>query len=315
MRKLKSSEKEAAAGFLFLLPNVLGFLIFTLVPVIVSLVLSFVRWDMLSPAHFIGLTNFINLLGFHKEAFGGIVPNDPLFWQCLGNTLFLMMIIPVQIMASLGLAMAMTKKLKFINFFRAVFFMPTITNGVAICLLWAWIYNYDFGLLNNLMVRFGNFISVPFTRVPWLVSTAWAKPSLMLMGLWIMIGGYNMILFMAALQGVPRELYEAAQIDGAGSWHKFWSITWPMISPTTFFVTIMAIIGGFQGGFMQAYIMTGGGPDRSTTTLEYLIYNHLYSWQHVGYAAAIAWFVFIVVFVVTLLNWRFGGKLVQYSHY
>ena len=124
-----------------------------------------------------------------------------------------------------------------------------------------------------------------------------------------------MILFLAALQGVPRELYEAAQIDGAGSWQKFWSITWPMISPTTFFVTIMAVIGGFQGGFMQAYIMTGGGPEHSTTTLEYLIYNHLYSWQHVGYSAAIAWFVFVVVFSITLVNWRYGGKAVQYYHY
>jgi multiple sugar transport system permease protein len=302
------------AGFLFLLPNFLGFLVFTLIPVVISLGLSFVRWDMLSPAQFVGFTNFANLLGFHKEA-SRIVPNDPLFWQCLGNTLFLMIIIPVQIMASLGLAVVMTRKIRFINFFRAVFFLPTITNGVAICLLWAWIYNYDFGLLNNLIVRLGNFLSIPLARVPWLTSAAWAKPSLMLMGLWIMLGGYNMILFMAALQGVPRELYEAAQIDGAGSWHKFWSITWPMISPTTFFVAVMATIGGFQGGFMQAYIMTGGGPNRSTTTLEYLIYNHLYSWQHVGYAAAIAWFVFIVVFVVTLLNWRFGGKLVQYSHY
>jgi multiple sugar transport system permease protein len=127
-----------------------------------------------------------------------------------------------------------------------------------------------------------------------------------------MMGGYNMLLYMAALKGVPKDLYEAAEIDGADGWHKFWSITWPMISPTTFFIAIMAVIGGFQGGFMQAYIMTGGGPDRSTTTLEYLIYNHLYSWQHVGYAAGIAWFVFIVVFIITVFNWKFGGRLVHY---
>lgn len=269
---------------------------------------------MLSIPKFVGFTNFIHLLGFHREA-AVFVPNDPLFWKCLGNTLFLMLIIPIEIMASLALALVMTRKLRLINLFRTIYFLPTITNGVAICLLWAWIYNYDFGLLNNLIVKFGSFLSVPFSRVPWLTSTAWAKPSLMILGLWIMLGGYNMILFMAALQGVPRELYEAAEIDGAGAWHKFWSITWPMISPTTFFVAVMAIIGGFQGGFMQAYVMTGGGPDRSTMTLEYLIYNHLYSWQHVGYAASIAWFVFIAVFIVTLFNWRFGGKLVQYSHY
>ena len=194
-------------------------------------------------------------------------------------------------------------------------FLPTITNGVAICLLWAWLYNYDFGLLNGLIIKLGGFLHISFKGIPWLTSTTWSKPSLMIMGLWIAMGGYNMILFVAALQGVPKELYEAAEIDGADPWHKFWSVTWPMISPTTFFIAIMAVIGGFQGGFMQAYVMTGGGPERSTTTLEYLIYNHLYSWQHVGYAAAIAWFVFVIVFIITLFNWRFGGRLVQYYHY
>ncbi|MFA5143661.1 MAG: sugar ABC transporter permease [Candidatus Omnitrophota bacterium] len=314
MTKLKSSEKEAISGYLFILPNFLGFLVFTLLPVIFSLVFSFVRWDLLSAPVFIGFSNFISLLGFHKEGAGWIA-NDPLFWKCFGNTLYLMMIIPLEIMASLIVALVMNHKMKGMNFFKTVFFLPTITNGVAICLLWYWIYNTDFGLINTVMVNAGRALGIHINGIPWLTSTLWSKPSLMMMGLWIMIGGYNMILFLAALQGVPRELYEAAEIDGAGSWEKFWSITWPMISPTTFFVTIMAVIGGFQGGFMQAYIMTGGGPEYSTTTLEYLIYNHLYSWHNVGYAAAIAWFVFIVIFLVTLFNWRFGGKLVQYAHY
>ncbi|MDD3906299.1 MAG: sugar ABC transporter permease [Candidatus Omnitrophica bacterium] len=314
MIKLKSSDKEAVAGYLFVLPNFIGFAVFTLVPVILSLVLSFVNWDMLSPPKMVGLANFINLVGFHKEA-AGFVANDPLFWKCLGNTLYLMLIIPVEIMASLVLALVVNHRIRGINLFKTIYFLPTITNGVAICLLWAWIYNSDFGLLNSIIIKCANFLSIHAHGIPWLTSVEWAKPSLMMMGLWIMMGGYNMILFLAALQGVPRELYEAAEIDGAGSWEKFWSITWPMISPTTFFITVMAVIGGFQGGFMQAYIMTGGGPDRSTMTLEYLIYNHLYSWQHVGYAACIAWFVFMIVFLVTIFNWRFGGKLVQYSHY
>ncbi len=300
---MKSSEKEALVGYLFILPNFAGFALFTLVPVVLSFALSFVSWDMLSPPKMIGFANFIGLA------------TDPLFWKCLGNTLYLMLIIPVQIMASLALALVVNHKIKGISLFKAIFFLPTITNGVAICLLWAWLYNYDFGLLNSLIIKLGAILGVRLQGVPWLTSVTWAKPSLMMMGLWVAMGGYNMILFLAALKGVPRELYEAAEIDGAGSWEKFWGITWPMISPTTFFVAVMSIIGGFQGGFMQAYIMTGGGPDRSTTTLEYLIYNHLYSWQHVGYAASIAWFVFIMVFVVTIINWRFGGKLVQYSHY
>jgi multiple sugar transport system permease protein len=226
-----------------------------------------------------------------------------------------MLIIPIEMIAALILALALNQKITGIKLFRFLYFLPTITNGVAICLLWAWIYNNDFGLLNSLIVKFGNFINQPLKGIPWLTSTAWSKPSLMIMGLWVAMGGYNMILFLAALQGVPRELYEAAEIDGADGWQKFWAITWPMISPTTFFIAIMAVIGGFQGGFMQAYVMTGGGPNRSTTTLEYLIYNHLYSWQHVGYSAAIAWFVFVFVFVITLINWRYGGKLVQYYHY
>ena len=311
---MKSLDQEALAGYLFILPNFFGFLVFTLVPVAFSLALSFINWDMLSSPKFVGFLNFGTLLGFHREA-GRLVANDSLFWKCLFNTLYLMMIIPVQIMASLALALLVNKKIKGVSIFKSIYFLPTISNGVAICLLWAWIYNYDFGLLNTLIIKFGNLIQAPLKAIPWLTSVAWAKPSLMIMGLWIMMGGYNMILFLAALKGVPKELYEAADIDGAGAWDKFWRVTWPMISPTTFFVAVMAVIGGFQGGFMQAYIMTGGGPNRSTTTLEYLIYNHLYSWQHVGYAAAIAWFVFIVIFGITLLNWRFGGRLVQYSHY
>jgi len=312
--QLKKAQREAVVGYLFILPNFLGFLVFTLIPVVFSFILSFAKWDMLTPPQFVGFANFIGLLGFHREA-AALVANDPLFWKCVGNTLFLMMVIPVQIMAALALAVAMNQKIKNITIFRTFYFLPTITNGVAICLLWAWIYNYDFGLLNSLIVKLGNFLHLPLQNIPWLTSVKWAKPSLMLMGLWVMIGGYNMILFMAALQNVPRELYEAASIDGASTWQKFWSITWPMISPTTFFVTVMAVIGGFQGGFMQAYIMTGGGPERSTTTLEYLIYNHLYSWQHAGYAAGIAWFVFVVIFTVTLFNWKLGGRLVQQYHY
>ncbi len=314
MAGLKGPKHEVRAGYLFILPNFLGFLVFILVPVIFSLILSFVRWDILTPPSFVGFSNFIKLLGFQRIG-GQLIPNDPLFWKCLGNTLFLMMIIPIEIMAALGLAVVMNQKIKNMTLFRTFYFLPTITSGVAICLLWAWIYNYDFGLLNSLIIKSGHLLAVPLKGIPWLTSVKWAKPSLMLMGLWIMMGGYNMILFMAALQNVPREFYEAASIDGASGWQRFWSITWPMISPTTFFISVMAIIGGFQGGFMQAYIMTGGGPERSTTTLGYLIYNHLYSWQHAGYAAGIAWFMFIAIFLVTLLNWRFGGRRVQYYHY
>ncbi|MDD5085787.1 MAG: sugar ABC transporter permease, partial [Candidatus Omnitrophica bacterium] len=129
---------------------------------------------------------------------------------------------------------------------------------------------------------------------------------------WQSIGGHNMILYLAALQGIPRELYEAADIDGASEWQKFWAVTWPQISPTTFFIAIMSIIGGFQSGFDAAYIMTGGGPNGSTTTIMYYIYNNAFQWFNMGYAAAIAWFLFLIIFIFTLLYWKVGGKLVHY---
>lgn len=162
-------------------------------------------------------------------------------------------------------------------------------------------------MLNTLLSYIG------ITGPAWLQHETWAKLSLMLMGLWGGIGGANMILYLAALQGIPQHLYEAAEIDGANFWQKFRHITIPMISPTTFFIFIMSVIGGFQGGFQNAYLMTRGGPGNATTTLEYYIYNNAFVWFWMGKASAIAWFLFVVIFIVTLFNWKYGGKKVQYS--
>ncbi len=249
------------------------------------------------------LLNIFPVWGFSNDIWAA---NDPYFWQFLGNTLFMMLAIPIGMFASLGLALLMNKKLKGIVFFRAVYFLPSICAGVALYVLWRWIYNTDLGLLNTIL----GYIGIP--KVEWLTSTAWSKPSLMLMGIWTGVGGYNMILYLAGLQGIPLDLYEAADIDGASGWQKFWSVTWPMLSPTTFFIFVMSVIGGFQGGFDAAYIMTGGGPAGSTTTLSYYIYNNAYAWFKMGYAASIAWVLFALVFVVTLFNWKFGGKVVHY---
>jgi len=313
---VKARHIETATAYLFLLPNFLGFLIFTSLPVLASLFLSFmdaqlVPWPKVLSANFIGFANFIKLLGFHAQD-GAWLANDPKFWKFTGNTLFLMMVIPIQMFSSLILAIIMNQKLKGIAVFRTIYFLPTISSGVAICLLWQWIYNPNFGLLNSMITKIGSMLGADWQGPLWLSSMAWAKPSLMIMSLWVAIGGYNTILYLAALQNIPKDYYEAAEIDGANGWQKFWSITWPMISPTTFFITIMSIIWGFQGGFEQAYIMTRGGPNGATTTLEYYIYNNLYEWHHVGYAASVAWFLFIIIFVITLINWRFGGKLVHY---
>ena len=306
---LKHSLREAVAGYFFVLPNFTGFLIFTSLPVLASFVLAFVDWDLITKPHFVGFKNVIQLLGFQWEG-ARLLPRDPDFWKFLGNTGFLMLGIPLNMAASLLLALVMNQKLKGIVFFRTIYFLPSICSGVAIYMLWQWIYNPDFGLLNTLLRKVsGGWIAGPH----WLTSTAWAKPALILMGVWTEMGGYNMILYLAGLQSIPRELYEASEIDGANAWQKFWHITWPMLAPTTFFIFVMSMIGGFQGGFQQAYIMTGGGPAGSTTTIEYYIFNNVYVWQHMGYAAAIAWVLFALVFVVNLLTWRFGGRVVHYG--
>jgi len=345
---LRNWVREAIAGYLFIAPNFIGFLLFTSLPVVASLLLSFFSWDILTPPHLatyadpqdrehprlryrVPIKNFVELLGFEsrvvKETGGGkrsgganregkvvkYFPRDPQFWMYCWNTLFLMMAIPVSMAASLCLALLMNQKLRGILVYRTIFFLPSITAGVALYMLWRWIYNPDFGLLNAALMGVGRVLHVYVPKIEWLASTTWSKPALMIMGLWTAMGGRTMILYLAALQTVPRELYEAADIDGASGWQKFWNVTWPMLSPTTFFVFVMAVIRGFQGGFQQAYIMTRGGPAGSTTTIGYYIYNHAFQWFNMGYAATIAWFLFLVVFSITLFNWRFGGRVVHYN--
>lgn len=300
---MKDSTKEAIAGYGFLFPNFIGFLLFTSLPVLASLALSFMNVDLISSPKIFKLVGFKNF---------GQMFMDPYFWKYCWNTVVLMAAIPFSIGGSLIMALALNEKIKGIVIFRTIYFLPTICSGVAIYVLWRYIYNSDYGLLNTLIARFGQFIHIPLKGPNWLTEEAWAKPALIIMSVWQMVGGYNMILYLAALQGVPRDLYEAAEIDGANSWQKFWAVTWPQISPTTFFIATMSIIGGFQGGFDQAYVMTGGGPAGSTTTIIYYIFNNAFQWQQMGYAAAISWFLFLVILFITILKWKVFGKLVHY---
>jgi len=297
---LKNSTKETLAAYGFLGPNLLGFLIFTSIPVGASLCLSFVKWDLLSAPRFVGLANFVELF------------QDPFFWKYCWNTVYMMLAIPLGMAGSLILALGMNQKLKGIVIFRTVYFLPTLCAGVAIYMLWRLIYNPEFGILNGFISGFGQLIGIPLNGPQWLTDESWAKPALIIMGVWQTVGGYNMILYLAALQGVPRDLYDAAEVDGANGWQKFWAVTWPQISPTTFFIAIMSVIGGFQAGFDPAYIMTGGGPNGSTTTIIYYIYNNAFEWHKMGEAAAIAWVLFVIVFMFTLLQWRFFGRQVYY---
>lgn len=289
----------------FLAPNLAGFLVFTLGAVVVSFYLSLTEWDLLTPPRFVGLANYASLLGWHRTE-AGWEPLDPEFWQACYNTLFMMLGIPPTMLGSFLLACALNQKLAGERIFRLVFFLPSIVAGVAVMLLWKWMFNADYGLINRAL-----WATLGIQGPTWLTSVAWAKPALMMMGFWTAVGGFNMMLYVAALQNVPKELYEAAEIDGAGRWSVLWHITWPMVAPTTFFILTMSIIGGFQSGFDAAYVMTGGGPARSTTTISYFIYNHAYELLNMGYAAAAAWVLFAVVFVFTLLNWRNARSRMQ----
>ena len=309
-RPRRGPRSSPLAAFAFLLPNLLGFLTFTLVPVIAAMLLSFVRWDAISPwkeAQWVGMANYVQALGFHYDpATRRLIANDDRFWYYLYNTVFLMSGIPIGMALSLLTALLLNRPLKGIAVFRAIFFIPTICSSVAVAVLWRWVYNPDYGLLNQLLRMLG--VAHPPN---WLSDPAWAKPALIIMGLWVGIGGYNCVLYLAGLQNIPEELYEAARIDGAGWWARLRYITWPMLAPTTFFILVTSIISGFQGFFVGIHILTSGGPAGSTTNLLYYIYRTAFVYHQMGYAAALAMILFAIVFVLTLINWRLGRRAVE----
>jgi len=282
----------------FLLPNLTGFLLFLLGPVIGSLLLSFCSWDLLTPPVWVGSANFTDLLGFHHDTAGGWRANDPAFWHYLGNTLVFLLNLPASMAGSLALALMLNRRMRGVGLYRLVFYLPTVVSGVAIFYLWRWMFNPDEGLINALLAAVG--IAGP----KWLADPFWAKPAILLMSFWLSVGGGGMLLYLAALQGVPRELLEAAAIDGAGRWAAFRAVTWPAVRPVTFFIATTGLIHGLQSGGEIAYIMTAGGPAGATTTLGFYVFQKAYQQFEVGYAAAVAWIVFLLVFGVTLLQWR-----------
>ena len=299
-------KRHNTAAAAFLAPNFIGFLIFTSIPVVAVCILTLFRWDLVNPPAFVGLRNFIDLLGWHVDGDGVRRLNDPDFWKYLWNTGFLMLAIPINICGSMFLAIVLNQKLRGRLIYRTIFFLPSICSGVGIMLLWKWIYNPEYGLINYLLSL------VDIQGPNWLESYHLAKPSLMIMVVWGTIGGTSMILYLAGLQSIDPELYQAAEIDGASTWQKFTRITYPLLMPTTFFILITSVIAGFQGGFDMAYVMTRGGPAGTTTTLVYYIWEQGFFFYHMGYAATIAIVLFALVLVVTVLNWKFGGRKVHY---
>jgi multiple sugar transport system permease protein len=193
--------------------------------------------------------------------------------------------------------------------FRTIFYLPTFTAGIALMVLWKVMYSPETGPINLTLEYIFDWFGWNLAPPRWLVSIAWAKPALILMGIWTAIGGTNMLLYLAGLSNTPQQLLDAAKVDGAGAWKRFRHVTWPQLAPTTFFISIMSIIGGLQGGFEQARVMTLGGPAYSTTTLSYLIYTKAFTELEFGYAAAISWVLFAMVFAGAAINWRFGKNL------
>lgn len=281
-------------AYCFLLPNLIGFILFTFIPVISAFVLSFMQWDGANTATFIGLDNF-------KQLF-----KDSTFIISFWNTIYYSLAtVPLTIVTSLILAILLNKGIKGLKFFRALHFFPHIASIVAVAVVWQFLYNPDLGPINMFLKTIG-IINPP----RWTASVDWAMPAVILMSVW-KSSGYYMVMFLAGLQGIPNSLYEVADIDGASAFKKFWYVTLPMLSPTMFFVVIVCLINSFKV-FTQIYIMTEGGPGRATSVLVYTIYNQAFLNFKFGYASAMALVLFAMVFIISVIQFKVQEKWVNY---
>lgn len=290
---LTTRRREAIAGYLFILPWLVGFFVFQVGAMIASMGISFTRTDMLTGYHWIGLTNYAQM------------PQDGLFWKSLVVTAYYTFAsVPLSTAVALVIALVLNQGLMAQGFYRTVYYLPSIVSGVAVAILWAWIFNPSFGLLNYGLALLG--IEGP----RWLFSEEWAMPAFIIMSLWG--AGGSMLLYLAGFQGIPTTLYEAARIDGATGRHTFWHITLPMVSPVIFFNVIMGIIGSFQV-FTSSFIMTNGGPNNATLTYVLFLYRKAFQQMNFGYASALAWVLFAITLVFTLLVFRSSAAWVYYE--
>jgi multiple sugar transport system permease protein len=280
---------------LFLIPSLVGFLLFNIVPILSSLGLAFSDWDLMTPIRFAGIQNFVKMF-----------TNDPVFWPSLGRTiLYGAMSIPLGIITSLMLALAMNRPLKGIAIFRVIYFIPYVSSMIAVAMVWKWLYNDQFGLINTILM----YVGLPAQN--WLTDSKLVIPSLVLMDVW-KNAGFGMLIYLAALQGIPEQLYEAATVDGANSFQSFFKITLPLLSPAHFYMLVTGLIGGFQV-FDSVYLMTKGGPGFASRVYAYNLYQSAFREFNMGYASAMAWFLFFIIFAVTLLQFRQIGGKVQYD--
>jgi len=276
-------------GYAFISLNLLGFLAFSLLPVLASLALSFTDWRLLQGPRFVGLANVGRLF------------DDPLFWQTLGNsTYFVVGYVPLITVLAFFLAVFLNRQLRGIGLLRGVYFLPSVTLLISVAMVWHWLLDPHAGLINYSLRTLG------LPEPEWLASSRWSMPTLILIAVWQDVG-YFAVIYLAGLQGIPSVYYEAAEIDGATAWQKLRHITVPLISPTTFFVIVTSVLVGWQV-FALPFLMTQGGPANSTNTLLFYIYQQAFTSLRMGYAAVMAWVLFLLIFVVTLIQWRYIGR-------
>ena len=288
-KKRRGINEQQNIAYLFILVPVSLLLIFGIFPILMALYFSFTDYNIIEPANWIGFANF------HK------IFQDEFFFVSLRNTLvYTFLYVPLGLIVALGTAILLNKKVKVTNLFRTFFYLPVLCSTVATATIWYWLLNPQYGLLNQLLRLIG--IDGP----AWLYSSNWAMTAIVIMSVWMTFGG-NMMIFLAGLQGINPALYEAADIEGASSWQKFRHITWPQLSKTTFLVTTQLIIGAFQV-FDQACMLTKGGPGNSTITLVYYIYNKGFGGLEMGYASALSFILFLIIFVFSLVNMKLTNK-------
>lgn len=293
-KQMSLNTRNAIKGYSFLLPNIIGFTLFTFIPIIASFVLSFTNWDGFGKLEFIGIDNFIKLF------------SDEIFKVSMWNTLvFTVVSVPITLILALMIAMLLNKGIKGIRIVRAAFFLPYITAALAVAVVWQLLYHPTLGPINQFLMSLG--IENP---PKWLSSTKTAMASVIIMYIWKMVG-YYMIIFLAGLQGIPRQLYEAAQIDGANKLETFKSVTIPMLSPVIFFTSIIALINSFKV-FTEIYALTGGGPGHATNVLVYNIYVESFQKYNLGYASAMSYVLCLIIVIITIIQFKGQQKWVNY---
>lgn len=271
--------------YIFISPNIIVFAAFMLFPILFAFYMSFHEWSLIGVPQFNGLDNYVRMV------------HDELFWQSLGHTVvFTAGTVPTSIALGLAAAMLLNRELPARGLLRSVIFLPVIVSGVVTALVAAWIFNDNYGVINSLIKAAG------LEPIPWLSSPTWAMPSIIITTLWIRIG-FCMVVYLAGLQGIPSEYYDAAQVDGASGWRQFRHITWPLLAPTTFLLLVINVIFSFHV-FDLIYVMTGGGPGFSTTVLVQYIYESAFASREMGYASAMGIVLYLLIVVLTVFQWR-----------